>query len=159
MAVPKIHAICSTPQRLSAAGRLTAALVAGACLGILITATYLTPNPAGHGSHTGLGLAKCRMMDVANLPCPSCGMTTSFSWFVRGNLLASFYVQPMGMLLALTAAVVFWGGVYIAISGKPLHRLLRPIPSRYYVIVPFTLAVLGWGWKIVIHLRGVDGWK
>lgn len=156
--VPKIHAICPTPQRLSPAGRLTGLIIAGCCLALLITASFLPPNQAGYGSHTKLGLAQCSLMERANLPCPSCGMTTSFSWFVRGNWLASFYVQPMGMLIALGAAMCVWAGIYAAVSGKPLQRLLRPIPSRYYVIVPFTLFVLGWIWKIFIHLRGIDGW-
>lgn len=157
--VPKIHAISGVPQRLALSGRVTALLIALCCLAPLAVGAWLTPDPAGSGSHTRLGLASCRMMDVANFPCPSCGMTTSFTWFARGNVLASFYVQPMGMLLALAAAVVFWAGLYIAITGKPLHRLLRPVPGYLWVVVPFTLAVLAWGWKIFIHMRGVDGWQ
>jgi hypothetical protein len=85
-------------------------------------------------------------------------MTTSFAWFVRGNVLASLYVQPMGTLLAFAAAVTFWAALYIAITGKPVHRLMRTLPSSYYVLVPVGVGIAAWAWKIFIHLRGTDGW-
>ena len=156
--VPPIHSICPIPQRLTWQGRATAALVAAGCLALLVTALMLQPDPSGVGSHRKLGLAPCSLMQSANLPCPSCGMTTSFTWFVRGNILASLYVQPMGTVLAFAAAATFWGGLYATVSGKPLHRLLRPIPSRYYVLVPVGLTLAAWAWKVFIHLRGIGGW-
>ena len=75
------------------------------CLLVLVIASQLTPSPAGYGSHTGypLRLQSCVFMDRTGLPCPSCGMTTSFCWFVRGNVAASVYVQPMGAVLAAMA--------------------------------------------------------
>jgi hypothetical protein len=85
-------------------------------------------------------------------------MTTSFTYFVRGQLLASFYVQPMGMLLALSATFAFWAGLYIALTGRPAHRLLRFVPAQYYLLPIFTLTVLAWAWKIWIHVSGRDGW-
>ena len=51
-------------------------------------------------------------------------MTTSFAWFVRGNLLASLWVQPMGLALAVIVAMTFWLALYMAVSGKPAWRLL-----------------------------------
>lgn len=85
-------------------------------------------------------------------------MTTSFSWFVRGNWLASFYVQPMGYVLAVIACVTAWAGYYVAITGKPAHRLLRLVPSRYYLFPLLGLAIAAWGWKMFLVLRGIDGW-
>ena len=86
-------------------------------------------------------------------------MTTSFAWFVRGNWLASFYVQPMGFVLAMLAVAIFWAGLYIAVSGRGIHRLLRFIPPRYYGVPLTTWAILAWAWKIYIHLHGLDGWS
>jgi len=88
-------------------------------------------------------------------------MTTSFAWFARGNLAASFYIQPMGMVLATLTAATFWIAMYIALTGKPLHRMLRflPQPARTVVIPLLAFAILAWGWKIFIHLNGMDGWK
>jgi hypothetical protein len=85
-------------------------------------------------------------------------MTTSWAWFARGNLAASLYVQPMGTVLAALAACGFWIGLYVAFTGRPVYRLLRVIPGRYYFVPLLSFAILAWGWKIFIHLTGSDGW-
>ncbi len=86
-------------------------------------------------------------------------MTTSYAWFARGNFLASFYVQPMGFLLALLTVVAFWMGLYVALTGRAVYRLLARGPSRYYVPGLLVWAIIAWGWKIFIHLHGIDGWS
>jgi hypothetical protein len=158
-AAPAIYAAAPVPVRLSVGQRLSALVIAGACLAVLVTAMWVEPHPRGVGSHTGLGLHQCQFLARSGLPCPSCGMTTSFAWFVRGNLLASLYVQPMGTVLAVLAAVTAWAGLYIGATGRPVHRLLRFIPGRYYVFPLLLAAVAGWAWKIFIQLRGIDGWQ
>lgn len=157
-AVPKVYAISPVPRRLGVIGRLVAFGVATTCLALLITAARLPPSPTGYGSHQRLGLKRCQFLQTSGLPCPSCGMTTSFSWFVRGNVLASAYVQPMGFLLAAAAAMTFWGGLYVAMTGKPAYLLLGFIPVRYTLLPALLFGVAAWGWKIFIHLRGIDGW-
>ena len=128
------------------------------CLSILLTAAVVTPNPDGEGTHTMLGFARCSFLDRTGLPCPSCGFTTSFAWFARGNVPASLYVQPMGFILASLTAITFWASLYIALTGKPAARLLLTIPAQYYLMPLLGFALLAWGWKIWIHLRGIDGW-
>ena len=157
-AVPIIYARGFQPQTLTAKGRLGALAVALGCLTPLIIAACLRPSPDGYGSHTALGLASCQFMQRTGLPCPSCGMTTSWTWFARGNLQASFYVQPMGTVLAAMTACCFWGALYCAFTGRPVYQVLRVIPSRYYFVPLLTFAILAWGWKIFIHLTGRDGW-
>jgi dolichol kinase len=146
-------------ERLPVEGRFLAGVVAAMCLGVLITAAVLKPSPEGVGTHREMGLSQCAWMERTGLPCPSCGMTTSFAWFVRGNFLASIYVQPMGAMLAAIACMTVWGGAYIAITGRPAHRLLSSLGPRYHVMPLLVLALLAWGWKIFIHLHGIDGWK
>lgn len=154
----------SSPSALSAGrlrpgARLLALVVAVSCLSVLVLAAILPPSPNGVGSHRALGLNSCQFLDSTGLPCPSCGMTTSFTWFARGNLLASVYVQPMGTALAAIAAACVWGGFYVAVTGRPVYRLLRLMPGRYYLLPLLALGVLAWGWKILIHLNGLDGWR
>ncbi len=101
----------------------------------------------------------CYMLQTTGVPCMACGMTTSFAWFARGNLPASLYIQPMGMVLALLSVMSFWGGLYIASTGRQVYRLLSYLPWRLYFVPLTTWAVLAWGWKIFIHLQHLDGWR
>ena len=157
-AAPIIYVRSGEPASLPLVKRLFALLIAFGCLTPLILAAYLPPSPDGLGTHTQLGLAECHWYRTTGLPCPSCGMTTSWAWFARGNLVASLYIQPMGTVLALIAAGCFWGGLYVAITGRPIYRLLWLFPGRYYFVALLGFAILAWGWKIFIHLTARDGW-
>jgi hypothetical protein len=145
-------------DRVSSGGRLLATAVAAGCLGVLIVAAALVPSPTGVGTHTALGLRQCGFLATTGLPCPGCGMTTSFSWFARGNIEASLYVQPMGTVLALLSAGIFWAALYVAVTARPVYRLAERIPSRYYLMYLPSLAILAWAWKIWIRVHYVDGW-
>jgi hypothetical protein len=158
---PLIPLICTGRSDRSRAGFLTrvgAFFVASSCLAVLLAAAHLTPDRAGHGSHTGLGLARCQFIDRTGIPCPSCGMTTSFAWFADGNFPASLYVQPMGFALALLATGTVWAGFYVALTGRAAHRLLRVLPARHCLVSLLVLAIAAWAWKMLICLKGWDGW-
>lgn len=157
--VPRVYAISPVARRHGIIGRWVALLIALACLTPFSLAVGLSPSPAGVGTHHRLGLNPCQLLQRTGLPCPSCGMTTSFAWFVRGNVFASFYVQPMGFVIAAGAAMTFWGALYVACSGKPAYVLLSFIPLRYTLLPLLLFGVAAWGWKILIHLRGIDGWN
>jgi hypothetical protein len=156
---PPIFSPRIEPVTVNAWGRVLCLVICAACLGLMIVAAHLVPSPTGMGTHTQLGLDQCQFALRTGLPCPSCGMTTSFSWFARGNFPASFYVQPMGALLALATIVTFWAGLYVAVTGRSVYRLIALGPSRYYVPLFMGLAVAAWAWKIFIHLHGIDGWR
>ncbi len=157
----KIPIIFTPPverQTLRAGGRVIALVVALAALAVLVTAVRLKPSPGGTGTHLQMGFQRCQFLRTTNLPCPSCGMTTSFSYFARGNWLASLYVQPGGFVLALACGAVFWAGLYAAVTASPLQRLLRQVPGIYSVPIILGFFIAAWGWKIFIHLKGMDGW-
>lgn len=156
---PIIYTRVVSPPRLSWSGRGFAFAVATGCLAVLLTAAGLSPSHHGIGTHTQLGLRSCAFKTSTGLPCPSCGMTTSFAYFAHGNLPASFYTQPMGALLAILAAAAVWVGFYIAFTGRPVHRLLRFLPYSRWLIPMLVFALAAWGWKIVLTLEGLDGWK
>ena len=138
--------------------RLLAAAFALGCLAVLVTAAYLPPSHSGVATHRQLGMPECSLLQRTGLPCPSCGMTTSFSWFVRGNLAASLYVQPMGALLAFLTCCGVSAGFYIALTARPVYQLLGLVPARCIFVPLLTVGVLAWAWKIAIHLSGHDGW-
>jgi hypothetical protein len=158
-AVPTIYAPPTRPVRLSLYERLIALVIAGGCAGVIATAIHLRPSPDGTGTHQGLGFLSCTMLQTTGIPCPSCGMTTSFAWFYRGSLVASFWVQPAGFVLAWLTGVLLAYSLYEAVTARPIHRLLRFVPMRVWVIAGVAVLAFGWGWKIMIHLWGIDGWK
>lgn len=156
--IPLIYARCDDGPAASSNTRIMGLLVGVCCLALMMVAATLKPSPDGLATHTELGLQRCAFLQNTGFPCPSCGMTTSFAWFARGNFVASAYIQPMGAMLALICCCCVWGGFYIALTGRPIHRLLRRVPSRYTVWPLISLAVAAWGWKIFLHLSGHDGW-
>jgi hypothetical protein len=85
-------------------------------------------------------------------------MTTSFSWFARGNIEASLYIQPMGTVLAILVAATFWCASYVALTARPVYRLALRIPPRYYLWYLPSFAILAWAWKIWIRVHRFDGW-
>lgn len=104
--------------------------VALSLLSLLLTASWLRPAAAGHGTHTQLGLLQCGWVAAFGKPCPTCGMTTAFAHAAHGNLAASFLVQPMGAMLALASAAGFWACLHAAVFGSrvsvPTAGLLAP---------------------------------
>ena len=133
-----------------------AVAIAAAAATPLVIARGLEPASAGIGTHEALGLPPCGWAATMGVPCPSCGMTTSFAWAMEGDLLASLIAQPMGMLLALASAMVVIGGLWAAITGAQIHRPLGDVLLRGRV--GWSLLVLwlvAWAWKIWAFKAGV----
>ncbi|MBC8309338.1 MAG: DUF2752 domain-containing protein [Phycisphaerales bacterium] len=142
------------PQKSERKRRIYALGVALATLFLLSIAFFLQPSTDGVGTHQQLGLPQCGWILAANVPCPTCGMTTAWSHTVRGELPSAFMVQPLGMLLAITAFLVVIGGFVTACTGYSFQPLLyRFPPSRIFVFL-ITAALVAWGFKILLH-RGV----
>lgn len=133
---------------LSIAGRLFAAVVAGGTLALLSLAAWLTPNPAGHGTHAQLGLVPCGWVVAFDKPCPTCGMTTSFAHAANGHFLSALHAQPLAALLAVGAAATFWGSLHAAVTGAALHRVVSALLRPAVLWALAGSALLAWGYKI-----------
>jgi hypothetical protein len=157
--VPLIYSPLAPRVRVGPGGRLFALFVSLTCLTPLVIAALVRPDPSGLGTHTQLGLGACAFQQATGIPCPSCGMTTSWAWFARGNLIASLWVQPMGTVLAFLTVTVFWAGLYIAATGRAAHHLLRYIPAGYIVRPLVVLGLLAWAWKVFLEIHHWDGWR
>ena len=134
---------------LTARARAGSAALAAGCLAVLLIAAWLEPAPAGHGTHTQLFMAPCAWPYFFGVPCPTCGMTTAFAHAADGHLAASFAAQPFGSLLAVGAAVGFWGGAIAAATGSPIGRFLGIMTRPRVLWVVVALAAAAWGYKIV----------
>lgn len=126
-----------------------AGVLAGACLSLLLVATSLAPSVDGHGTHTQLGLKSCAWASLFDMPCPSCGMTTAFAHAAEGSFTASMAAQPMGFILAIGTAIVFWGALHVALFGSAVGQF------AIQMVRPSTLWIFGgaaaaaWAYKIV----------
>jgi hypothetical protein len=111
----------------------------------------LEPNVVGHGTHTQLGLEPCTVLSLTSVPCPMCGMTTSFAWMIRGHWCAAMIVQPMGALLFLSMACL--GGLGAVEWVRPTGRwrvvwsFLRAFEGRV-VAGFFLLLAMAWVYKM-----------
>lgn len=114
-------------------------VVAGvSVLGLLMTTRILDPDPSGMGTHEQLGLAECGFKLMLDIPCPSCGMTTSWAWLTRGHILNSLHANPGGTLLGF-ACLVF--GTWMVISGAR-GRWFVGVPSAFWFAM-ITLVIVG----------------
>lgn len=88
-------------------------LLVGLWLGVTVVALALRPSPAGYGTHQQLGLPACPSHMLFGRPCPSCGMTTSVTALLHGDLPAALRANPFGppfyLLLTAMAAGAFVG--------------------------------------------------
>ena len=83
LAVITEEAIQSADLRDLAAN--TAGILIGYGLAGFGLAGRLSPDPRGYGTHQQLGLPGCTFQMLTQWPCPSCGGTTAFAHFVRGQ--------------------------------------------------------------------------
>jgi hypothetical protein len=133
-----------TRVRAPWAERLTVALLSAAAILVLALAAWVEPDPRGYGTHERLGLPPCGLMAVTGVPCPSCGLTTSFAHAVRLHPLAAARAQPLGLLLVLVAFLCALAGPVVAWLGTPLlSRLPVPVPRSAGVAF---LAAIGASW-------------
>ena len=133
-----------------------ALLIAAGGAAPLVIASMLTPAAQGMGTHTSMGLPACGFATMANIPCPTCGMTTAFTWAARGDMLSSFIAQPLGMVLALAAAMTVVAGLWASVTGAAIQRPLGAVFLRPLVGWSLLLLLLvAWGWKIWAWQAGV----
>lgn len=135
-------------RRIPARERALCALLSGACVGVLAVASGLAPDDRGLGTHTQLGLPPCPWDTLLDMPCATCGMTTSFALASHARFADAFLTQPLGALLAVGAAMVFWIGLHSALTGSQAVRILmRAVTGRSLIWLGIaTLAA--WGYKV-----------
>jgi len=136
----------ASPSRLRIAGLLAAV----PCWIVLAVGLSLDAREKGDGTHTQLGLTPCRTMVVDGVPCPGCGLTTSITAAVHGDLIASVKANVFGTFLFFVLVFIGSIGIIQALSGRDfLTRIFR---RRVWLIcgIMITGTLVGWAIKLAI---------
>ena len=143
-------------RRLGPRARALAAAGSAAIFALLATARGLRPDPRGFGTHERLGLHPCLFRSRFGLPCPSCGMTTSWAWLMRGDPGDAWRASPAGALLLPAAAVLM---VWLLVAATRGRAPLVDSPAGLGARLAAWAAVLIFGaWLIRLVLNtGVQG--
>lgn len=129
--------------------RIWTGLFALAILVVLCLSAWLSPTPAGYGTHEQLGLRPCTWAQAFGRPCATCGMTTSFAHAANLDFRSSFTTQPMGMLLAVFAATLVWPLGYIFATGSKVGTIVVRAANGKTAVVFTVLMLLAWAYKVV----------
>ena len=134
---------------VSVGERFSALVIAIGCGAVLGLAAWLPPSASGFGTHTRLGLPPCAWPAVVGGPCPTCGMTTAFSYAAHGRFISSFLAQPFGFVLAVAAAAGFWAALHIAATGSTVGRIYGKLLRPRVLWTLAGLALVAWAYKWV----------
>ena len=116
----------------------------------LALARYLRPSARGFGTHEQLGLPPCIFLQLTGIPCPSCGLTTSFAHAAHWHWLASFTTQPFGFVAFWLTALSIPATCYLLYRRIAWERVLQAPASRHLMRLLLALYLLSWIYKIIV---------
>jgi hypothetical protein len=135
--------------------RLSLIAIALGVVGVFAIAIALDPYQGGktwsHGTHQQLGLLPCNFLVATGYPCPSCGMTTSFAFFTRGDIWHSMQANFVGTFLALLCLGYIPWSIASAWRGRPLFMVSMEMMFLRLVIAFLILMLLRWGVVVLIQ--------
>ena len=138
--------------------RLIWGVVGLVCFGLLAVACFVEPEGAGVGTHEQLDLPACGFLERTGYPCVTCGMTTAFSYIVRGRVIRAFVVQPAGALGAMLCAVFAGAAIYVIVSGRRVNKYVDYLvfnPIKVLMVVAVVVLV---AWLLVCLRVKVNGY-
>ena len=88
-------------------------------------------------------------MYLTGKPDPACGLTRTFAWMWRGDLLHAFLVYPLGPLIFIGTLGFVAYSVVTIISGHSLRLVLSHRAQRSIVIGALIALGLNWASKLI----------
>jgi len=122
--------------------------------GLFLLGLLLEPDPRGFGTHEKLGMRPCMPMELWNVPCPGCGVTTSVTHAVRGDLLGSLGVQPFGLVVVFGILAFLGWALMGHLRGRDLWDDLSHIRWSRWMTIAGVLMGIAWVYKTA----AVRGW-
>ncbi len=123
-------------------------------LAVVITATQLTPAAEGMGTHQQLGLPPCGFLVITGIPCPGCGLTTSFAHMVRGQFTGATYANPFGVMLFLVTFFTIPIAAVGLYRGTPVLDTLERLHAEKWAILLSVTSILVWVVRVARHMLG-----
>lgn len=114
----------------------------------LIVARFLHPSAKGYGTHQQLGLPPCAFFELTAIPCPSCGLTTSFAYAAHFQFFQALVTQPFGLIsFCLTAISI---PIFLCLLRWPVSwlKLIQAHLVRMMFYVLLFLYFFSWVYKI-----------
>jgi hypothetical protein len=108
-------------------------------------------------THTQLGLQPCTAAKLLGIPCPSCGMTTSFALLIRGDLLHSLQANCVGTLLGMFCLGLIPWCLISAARNRALF--VRSLERALIGVIVILLVLLLLRWSLVVGLHWLIGWN
>jgi hypothetical protein len=137
------------PMAMRCSRRVLLVVLAAGLAVVLGLARWVTPDKRGFGTHEQLGLPPCAFRVITGIPCPSCGMTTSFAYVVRGQLLVAALTNPGGCLLALGAIVLIPWCLVSALAGRTIGLRSPERAAVVTVLIVVALSAVSWTIRII----------
>ena len=134
---------------LSVHDRVVSAAVAVGLLFSLGLAVRLQPARGGMGTHQQLGLPPCTFRVLFGRPCPSCGMTTSWAYLVRGQVPSALRANVGGTLLGIVAIAAVPWLVISAIRGRWLGWTPNCIVAAWAAVAIVLIVLVDWSIRLV----------
>ncbi len=116
---------------------------------VLLTAAFLTPSAAGHGTHMQLGLPPCGFLLITGYPCPGCGLTTCFAHMVRLEVVEATAANPFGVLLFLVSFFTIPVSVVGFVRGLPVMATLERLKFEKWALLLAVTSVSVWLVRVV----------
>jgi hypothetical protein len=131
--------------------------IAAGLLVIFGIASALNPyddegQPRRMETHRQLGLPPCTFYGMTGVPCPSCGMTTSFALLVRGDVWNSLKANAVGSLLAAFCLVLIPWSLVTVLLKRPVFIVSMERALTRLVVVFLTLMLIRWAIVLAVVL-------
>lgn len=116
---------------------------------MIVVAIRLTPSSTGVGTHEQLGFPACGFLTLTGWPCPSCGLTTSFTHLVHGNVVQAAIVQPFGICLFISLAYLFVYSLWAFAVARPLSALTESVAFERVQLILLAVLLVSWVYNIL----------
>ncbi|MCK4752841.1 MAG: DUF2752 domain-containing protein [Planctomycetes bacterium] len=85
----------------------------------------------------------CGFKQDYDLPCPTCGMTTSAVAFAQGRIFQAFYIQPTAALLCCVLVLSAFFTFLTAVFGI-YCRFFTAVKIKYVILAIIIIIAAGW---------------